>query len=375
MKKLNSKRQTKNQYALLIAIYLAGFLRPNPGWAEIKPAQTNTSSSEADAVNRSLIKTTLVPDKSTIMLGEPTKLSFVVENASDQDLQVVVGANFRDAHGRSDRFYVTVTGENGLKVVQPNQGPDLGGMMGVQKLPAKGRYVFRLFIPSWARFEKIGNYSIVVQKTLRVSKFNAAQWNILDKMIDIPSQASTRLTVIAQDKEKLGEIIADLGNRTLTETVTGHDSPIQSLDAIDDERTIPYFVKALSTNSYELRFAAITALAKFNNEAAFQSLKKAMTTNGDEVGNTASKEVADQVADNLRVAAAYALSKSPYPGAIPYLITRRSDPAYGVRVTVLHVLGKMSPNEAIPILQEMSHDKNKIVSDEAKRYLQLMNQK
>ena len=51
------------------------------------------------------------------------------------------------------------------------------------------------------------------------------------------------------------------------------------------------------------------------------------------------------------------------------------DPYYGVRVDVLHVLGKMDTPESLEMLKKMSHDPEKIVADEALRYLKLRAEK
>lgn len=131
----------------------------------------------------------------------------------------------------------------------------------------------------------------------------------------------------------------------------------------------------LETNSYELKFRACGALSRFNDEAAFQALKKEMDIKGENEGNTTTKEVARQLAENIRLAAATALAKSPHPGAVPFLLSKRNDTYEGIRIIVLHVLGKMKPEKAIPILQEMMHDQSKIVRDEAKRYLNLLSPK
>ena len=96
-----------------------------------------------------------------------------------------------------------------------------------------------------------------------------------------------------------------------------------------------------------------------------------METKGEDIGNTTDEEVANQLAENIRHAAAAALAKSPHPEAIPFLLSRRNETSEGVRITVIHVLGKMKPEEAIPILQEMVRDRNERVSKEAQRYLDL----
>ena len=303
------------------------------------------------------------------MLGEPAYLSFIVRNHSKQDLQVLVGGDYRNALGRPDSFKVTITNANGKPVSQPDSGPQFGGITGPQKVPANGNYTFKLFLPHWATFDKTGTYSIVTKRTLELSKYTPDRWDSNEKRTDVQAQASTKIEIIPQDKKKLGEIISDLGEAMLGADEDKAELAASTLSYIQDERVIPCFVKALETRSYEQKFTALRALAKFNNDAAFQALKVGMKTRGKDIVNTTTKELANSLAENVRHAAAAALSKSLHPDAIPFLLAQRKDTSEGVRITILHVLGKMKPADAIPLLQEMADDKSKLVSDEAKRYL------
>ena len=146
----------------------------------------------------------------------------------------------------------------------------------------------------------------------------------------------------------------------------------RALTYIEDERTIPYFVKAFATNNYTQKFTALNALDRFHSDMAFQCLQQGVITRAEEIGNTTTKAVAAQLAENIRTTAAQALARSPHPEAIPLLLSRRTDACEGVRITVLHVLGKMASETAIPILKEMLQDSSKLVRDEAKRYFDLL---
>jgi hypothetical protein len=330
---------------------------------------------QVQSVDERQIEVKLMPDKPTIMLGEPVYLSFVVQNNSDQDLQVIIGGDYRNALGRPESFAVTVIGEDGKPVSQPDAGPGMGGLLGPQKIPARGSYTFKLFLLHWATFEKTGSYSIVARRTMRLSRYIPGRWNAKEQTTDMQAQASATVEIVSQDREKMGEVIQDLGTTMLGGNYDKAESAAYSLSYIQDERVIPYFIKALATNNYSLKFSALGALAKFNDEAAFQALKRGLETKGEDIGDTTTKEVANQLADNIRLTAAAALSRSPHPGAIPFLLSKRDDPLEGVRITILHVLGKMRPEEAIPVLQEMTQDKDKRVSDEAIRYLNLFSSK
>lgn len=320
------------------------------------------------------IEVRLVPDKSTMMLGEPINLSFIVQNHSDQDLQVLVGGDYRNALGRPNSFTVTVAREDGKRVPQPDAGPGFGGLFGPNKIPAQGNYVFKLFLPHWATFEEVGRYTIVAKRTLQLSKYATGRENAEEQATEVQAQASTTIEVVPQDTELMGELISGLGTTMLSRHNTA-EAAASTLSYIPDERVIPYFVKSLETNNYNLKVSALRALSKFNDEAAFQALKRGMETKRENIGNVTTKEVANQLVENIRNTAAGALAKSPHPGAIPFLLSMRNDTSEGVRITVLHVLGKMKPEEAIPILLEMSHDRSKIVRDEAKRYLNLLSSK
>lgn len=97
-----------------------------------------------------------------------------------------------------------------------------------------------------------------------------------------------------------------------------------------------------------------------------------MTTQAsDMMANATTEKVAGQLADNLRHAAAVALSNSSHPKAKNLLLSMWDDPYYGVRIDVLHVLGKMDTPESLQVLWEMADDNNEIVRNEALRYIAL----
>src|SRR5258708_24805782 len=309
------------------------------------------------------------------MLGEPVFLSFVVHNLSDNGIQMIIGGDYRNALGRPESFSVTTLGDDGKEVTQPDAGPGFGGIIGPAQIPPHGSYTFRLFLPDWATFTGAGGYSIPARRTLHLTK-DGANWmdeESSQRMTKLTVEVSARIRVTPQDKEKMGEIIDNLGAAMLDKD-KNNPSPqdtIQSLSYITDERVIPYFVKACDGNANR-KITAIRALAKFNNETAFRVLKEAMETKSEQITDAGSKGFEADLANNIRLDAAGALADSPHPGAIPFLLAHRNDEYYAVRLAILHVLGKMKPGDALPLLREMTHDDNKMVSDEAKRYLQLL---
>jgi hypothetical protein len=320
------------------------------------------------------IEVSLVPNKTSVMLGEPTHFSFVVKNKSERDLQIIVGGDYQNRLGRPDTFSVAVVGDDGLKVPQPDAGESMGGMVGPQKLPASGAYTFRLFLPHWATFEKTGSYTITVRNVLRLNEVSKDDQDFMRGTSDVPSEASMQIQVVPLDPAKMGRLIDTLGRQMLSQVGRSDDrEPTMALKAIQDERVIPHFLAALRTNDYEMKFHALDALAAFNSDMALEGLKEGMKTTAKDIANTTTTAVADQLADNIRHSAGVALSRSPHPGALPFLLEQRKDSYFGVRLDVVHALGKMKAKDAIPLLQEMTNDPNKMVSDEAKRYIELLN--
>src|SRR5437773_3650778 len=145
-------------------------------------AQAQNTDQQIEAANRQL-EVSLVIDKPKIILGEPVYLSFIVQNESDQDLQVL--GDYLNSLGRPETFNVTVTKDDGKRVPQPDAGMSFGGLIGPPKLPAKGNYVFRLFLPHWAAFEEVGNYVIVAKRTLKLRKYSPSRWDFNEPTTDV----------------------------------------------------------------------------------------------------------------------------------------------------------------------------------------------
>ena len=337
--------------------------------------QTSRVTGETYTANGHKIQTRLVPDKTDVMLGEPIYVSFIVDNYSNEDLRVLVGSDYRDNLGRPESFTVSVLGEDKQRVPQPKVEVNMGGIVGPKRIPTTGNYMFRLFLPHWTTFQKVGNYTMVASRTLALSKHTEGEWDSREKKTDVKVQASTEIQVVPLDKVKMGKVIERFGNAMFNKDYDESREARRALEYIQDERVIPYFIKALETNSYDLKFSALRALSKFDNESAFLALQKGLATKAEDIDKVTTEKLANQLAYNVRSVAAHALADSPHPEAIPYLLSRRGDASEGVRMTILHVLGEMTPKQAIPILQAMTHDKSKSIRDEAKRYLKLLSSK
>lgn len=322
------------------------------------------------------IGVTLAADRREIMLGEPVYLSFTVQNPSGSDLQTIQGGDYRNQFGRPESYSVTVVDANGQTLPVLDAGPTFGGIIGPHKIPAKGTWVRRLFLPHWAKLTAIGDYTVICKTILKLGTHTPGKWDYQEKTADVKVEVATHLKVVPLDRRQMGELIEVLGQAMLGNDPTSAEAT-QSLTSIDDERVIPPFNKAVDTNNDELiKFAALHALAKFRSDEALRGLKKGMATQAsDLIAHRTTEEVARRWAANIRHAAAVALSNSPHPEAKGLLLSMWNDPNSGVRITVLHALGKMDTPESLALLTKMSQDSDNMVRNEALRYLGLRSKK
>jgi hypothetical protein len=189
-------------------------------------------------VNTKEIAVSIIPDKTTFMLGEPVYISFTVYNYSDHDVQVETGGDSRNKLGRPESFTVMVVDEHGLPIAQPDADPNFGGLGGREEIPAKGNYTFRLFLPQWATFEKAGNYSITAKRDLMLNKCMPDKQHTSYATTKMQVEAAVKIRVLPYDNETMGHIIDDIGNKLFVEDWQKAEEAAQTLSCINDERVI-----------------------------------------------------------------------------------------------------------------------------------------
>ena len=51
--------------------------------------------------------------------------------------------------------------------------------MGPQKIPSRGHYVFKLFLPHWVKFEETGKYTVTARRTLQLSRATGKAFEVI----------------------------------------------------------------------------------------------------------------------------------------------------------------------------------------------------
>ena len=289
----------------------------------------------------------LVPEKKTILLGEPIYLDFIVDNGSSQNLSLLVGGDYRNNLGRPNRFSVEATRADGEPVPVPDAGQTRGGMIVPKKLPANGRYIRKLFLPNWARITQPGEYTVVCRRTLKLGEHGIVVSDLLEKSIDVDVVVEASIRVVPYDNEKMGLIVARLGDQMRSESEDIARRAARALGHVHDVRSIPHWVAVLDSKNDSLMFSAIRALAKYNDDRAFRGLQRAMKLTVRDVGPATKEWLAANGARRFRHAAAYAIAQSPHPAARDFLLLLWADEQVPIRITVLHALGRMNSPESL----------------------------
>jgi hypothetical protein len=173
------------------------------------------------------------------------------------------------------------------------------------------------------------------------------------------------------DPATLGPLIDRLGARMLGADCDDSEEAVRQMSLIDDPRVVPWYVKAMRTDSYDLKSTALGRLARLEGDAALEGLKIGMTTKGDDIGNCTTSAVAASCADNIRHAAAHALARSPHAQAKALLLSMEEDPAMSVRLFVVQAAARMNTPESLAVVERGTHDIDETVRSEAARLLEL----
>jgi hypothetical protein len=177
------------------------------------------------------------------------------------------------------------------------------------------------------------------------------------------------------DPATLAARIEELGRKMLGKNYQEAEAATRELSLIDDPRVIPWYVKAVKTDSYELKFSALDRLSRFAGDEALDGLKIGMATQGRDIGNTTTAAVAASSAENIRHSAAVALARSPHPQARALLFSMEEDAATAPRITVIQAAAKMDSPESLALLKRRAQDVDQRVREEAARLLKLRESK
>ncbi len=357
--------------------------------ARMPPSQEHA---ETYTVHGDKFEVTLIPEKTTFLIGEPIRLTYVIKNLSHREIDMTIGSQPFSSPDRTG-FRFMAKRDDGLKVLPP-PGPrwNIGDVVqGTTRLAAgESSSVYRFlpqlftmstlssFSPSekyGLHFRQPGRYTLVCHNELAVYR-NLLLDDI--KSDEITTQTTAVLTILPANREAMAKVIEGLGRMATTDLGKSDDIPpavqqaTDSLNAIEDTRVIPWAVKMFHMSAFDRKSEAIDILSKFNDPIAFKTMQAGLTVKGTELLNYATTQEQKEGAKSLRAHAVYALGYSPYPRALAVLKTFVHDPDEEVRQYLTWTLTEnKEPVRVRPLLLEMVHDPNKDIRNQVSSYLSL----
>ena len=217
-----------------------------------------------DRTNGFSITSGFIPDTSSIIVGEPLFLTFVVSNHTDQPFQF---AFFGDSN-----FEITATNSAGKPVKNLNQGRGYSGGGSKIAVLRDKPYYEREFLNKWCGFDQPDDYTVTCRYTFR-------DYATGNGLFGATVTTVFQLKVLPTEPKRVTEIIQSWGR--VVETNGPLREAALALAAINDPRTIPYLAVLVMKGS-DINYIAAYALARFtNNLAASDALTDALK-NGDE---------------------------------------------------------------------------------------------
>lgn len=356
---------------LLLAFLAACSSSPPPLDSEPKAVVSEPSFTPSlDSMPEKILRATLVPHVTQIMVGEPAYVTHRLFNNGETPLQFREGGNQRNRLGRFDDYNLQIIREDGTALPAVDSSPNFGGMSWIPTVSDAESFSHELFLPNWVEFLEPGIYTIHSERTYATRPAADDSWPG-DVGAKLQVSAQTQIKVIATDNKAMGDLIAKLGREMFSNGES--DSRTQAwtkMGAIADPRVIPHYQKAIATRQYDLIFSGLIALSNFNDDTALKSIESAIKLRGpDLVGDFARPELAESSATNIRNGVANSLSTSPHPRAFALLLTMSTDSSDSVRLSVLHAIARKRPKDARKRITAFTKDTSEMVRNEAKRYL------
>ncbi len=299
------------------------------------------------------ISSGFIPDTSSIVVGEPLFLTFVISNHTDKLFQF---GFFADSN-----FEIVATNSTGKPAKNPNPGRAYSGGGTRVSVSRVQPYYERVFLNKWCGFDEPDDYTVTCRYTFHNNFFG------LTDFFDSPIVTVFKLKVLPTNPKRITEIIESWGR--VVETNGPLHEAAQALANIQDPRTIPHLAVLVMKGS-DINYIAVHALARFtNNLAAADALTEALK-NGNEhmvyvpqVASTALRNFhqSDRAArtllpeltsldTNVRIQNARAISWTGSELAFAPLCSLLQDESNSVRYAAAEALGRLADPRSFAVL-------------------------
>ena len=174
---------------------------------------------------------------------------------------------------------------------------------------------------------------------------------------------------VPHDPATVGPLIEKLGAQMLSKNDRESEAAERELSLIDDPRVVPWYVKAVESDDYSLKFAGLDRLARLEGDEALAGLKIGAATTGEHFGSDTKESLAKDLAENIRHKAVNGLARSSHSQAREVLFTMLDDGSSSVRLAVLQSVAKLDTPEGWAALEKHVNDPDQTIRGEVERML------
>jgi len=343
---------------------------PAPAPKPIAPKEQPAIAGTTFEVNGWPLKAALVADKTEIMAGEPLFLTYQLQNAGRVPLTLRRTPEATCLGERPLSISVTVTDANGQPVPLPDHPAPRAANVPLteQSFLPRDKYSARLLLGEWATLETPGTYTVTATRTASVNAKDK-EWvegSLHPTSSDVVTTVSTKVRVAAVDPKQFAAKIDLLGAKMLDGKDEEAMPAAQQLSAYQDDRVVPFLIRAMDGKEGWLQWNAIQSLGRHPVDSAVEALGRKLNLTGADLGY-GKPEDAERIAASIREDAARALLVNNHPKAAALLTARRNDPSSGVRLLVVQSLArtKTEPTAAAALREISTQDQDDAVREAA----------
>jgi hypothetical protein len=313
------------------------------------------------AVSRAVLRVSLVPDAPSVMVGEPSFVTMVIENVGAEAVTLEYSWMGRNDLGRPSNYSIEAQDAQGAAVPVAPIGPEFGGQSwNVTLDPGQSRRT-RMLLSLWTPFERPGRYALALRTTM------PARAASMTSAVETALSARANIDVRPENPADFVAMIAALEARALR----SDEDAARAIVWIKDPRVIDALVRLASRPLAGETVSYLFALGRFDDERAVAALERSLRVTAADLDPSryANDSLREQSAQSLRLTSAQALDRCPHARALSVLLSLRQDSNDNVRLTVLHRAARLPRAQSEPVIRAMLSDRYALVRQEAERYL------
>jgi hypothetical protein len=275
------------------------------------------------------IRAGFIPDQPEVVLGEPLRATFLVENVGATNFDFWFGGDYRGT-GRHDRFKIAVTNAAGEAMPDPIPHPmDFGGFVQHVELAHGQSFSNVLQLTDFRVIDKPGVY------TVSCSFPFDEQWRRHNATNPTVNTTFT-LTILERTPQRVAKVLEELMAKAQSQHGQELGETLSLMARFGGDDAVSRFQRLITNGPVDLRTAALTTLPQLPGDAAL-GIALANLHNAD---------------PKICAAAAGALGAMQKPAGVNALLEALPESASPVSEAILRALGASQSAQAFPVITQ-----------------------